>query len=346
MKGEFGDKQFSKLVVLNRLFLLEIVNLMHTIEELRNSFISYMNSVPFSREPHNLYEPNAYFLQIGGKRLRPVLLLLATELFDGKIEDALPAALAIEYFHNFTLIHDDVMDQAPVRRGFTTVHEKYDLNTAILSGDVLLVKAFDALGNIPQDVFKKVFDIYTATAVEVCEGQQYDIDFEKKQIVTQPEYIEMIRLKSAVLLAASMKMGAVIAHATEEDAGHLYAYAENLGIAFQIQDDILDCYGDESLVGKQPGGDIIQNKKTLLLIEAASKNDARLLPLLNSHAPNPEKVKAMLQIFDDHAVREFAIAQRDRYVERAMSMLKKINLPAEKKEILKSLAHHLVVRNF
>ena len=253
---------------------------MHSIEELRDIFSTYLNQESFQQEPKNLYEPNNYFLQIGGKRLRPTLLLLATELFGGKIENALPASLAIEYFHNFTLIHDDVMDNAPVRRGFTTIHEKYNLNTAILSGDVLMIKACEYLSKVEGIYFKQVFDVYTKTAIEVCEGQQYDIDFETQKSVSHSEYIEMIRLKTSVLLAASMKIGAILGGANETDAELLYTYAENLGIAFQIQDDILDCFGDEGLVGKQPGGDIIQNKKTLLLIEAmrlcTEQNDIRL----------------------------------------------------------------------
>ncbi len=191
---------------------------MHSIEELRELFTAYLNQESFQQEPKNLYEPNNYFLQIGGKRLRPVLLLLATELFNGKIENALPASLAIEYFHNFTLIHDDVMDNAPVRRGFKTIHEKYNLNTAILSGDVLMIKACEYLSKVEAIYFKTVFDVYTKTAIEVCEGQQYDIDFETKDAVTHDEYIEMIRLKTSVLLAASMKIGAILGGAGETDA--------------------------------------------------------------------------------------------------------------------------------
>ena len=204
---------------------------MHSIEELRDIFSTYLNQESFQQEPKNLYEPNNYFLQIGGKRLRPTLLLLATELFGGKIENALPASLAIEYFHNFTLIHDDVMDNAPVRRGFTTIHEKYNLNTAILSGDVLMIKACEYLSKVEGIYFKQVFDVYTKTAIEVCEGQQYDIDFETQKFVSHSEYIEMIRLKTSVLLAASMKIGAILGGANETDAELLYTYAENLGIA-------------------------------------------------------------------------------------------------------------------
>ena len=324
---------------------------MHSIEELRELFTAYLNQESFQQEPKNLYEPNNYFLQIGGKRLRPVLLLLATELFNGKIENALPASLAIEYFHNFTLIHDDVMDNAPVRRGFKTIHEKYNLNTAILSGDVLMIKACEYLSKVEAIYFKTVFDVYTKTAIEVCEGQQYDIDFETKDAVTHDEYIEMIRLKTSVLLAASMKIGAILGGAGETDAALLYTYAENLGIAFQIQDDILDCYGDEALVGKQPGGDIIQNKKTLLLIEAIKrstiKNDGRLLEWISKKEfNNTEKVIDFLSIFNDYDIKSFALQQRDAYVQKSVHALESISLDEPKKAVLKSLVDYLVLRDF
>lgn len=324
---------------------------MHSIEELRKIFTAYLNQEAFRQEPKNLYEPNNYFLQIGGKRLRPTLLLLATEIFGGQLENALPASLAIEYFHNFTLIHDDVMDNAPVRRGFTTIHEKYNLNTAILSGDVLMIKACEYLSKVDPVYFKKVFDIYTETAIEVCEGQQYDIDFETKETVTHEEYIEMIRLKTSVLLAASMKIGAILGGASDEDAALLYSYAENLGIAFQIQDDILDCFGNEVLVGKQPGGDIIQNKKTLLLIEAikrcSEKNDNRLKEWISKKEFNStEKINSILEIFRDYNIKEFALQKRDYYVEASVKALEKINLDDSKKTVLKSLVDYLVLRDF
>jgi len=331
--------------------LLEIVNLMHSIEELRKIFTAYLEQESFQQEPKNLYEPNNYFLKIGGKRLRPILLLLSTDLFSGKIEESLSASLAIEFFHNFTLIHDDVMDKAPVRRGFVTIHEKYNLNTAILSGDVLMIKACEYLSKVNPTYFKKVFDVFTKTAIEVCEGQQYDIDFETQEKVTHTEYIEMIRLKTSVLLAASMKIGAILGHANDIDADLLYSYAENLGIAFQIQDDILDCYGDEELVGKQPGGDIIQNKKTLLFIEAGKKcvetNDMRLQDWTNKKEfDNIQKVNAVLEIFDTYNIKEFALHERDIYVQKSMNALSKINLPDNKKEVLKSLVDYLVLRDF
>lgn len=321
---------------------------MYSIDELRNLFVDYLNQESFQQEPKNLYEPNNYFLQIGGKRLRPILLLLATDIFGGNVKESLSAALAIEYFHNFTLIHDDVMDKAPVRRGFITIHEKYNLNTAILSGDVLMIKACEYLAKVNPIYFKKVFDIYTKTAIEVCEGQQYDIDFETKTTVTHDEYIEMIRLKTSVLLAAAMKIGAILGHADETSANLMYKYAENLGIAFQIQDDILDCYGNEKLVGKQAGGDIIQNKKTLLLIEALQRckqnNDVRLEHLLQTFDEN--KVANTIAIFDEYDIKTFAEQQREIYIQHALLSLNQLNLIDNKKEILKSWINYLVYRAY
>jgi len=324
---------------------------MHSLEALREIFLAYMQSQAFCKEPRNLYEPNNYFLQIGGKRLRPVLLLMATDLFDGNVQAALPAALAIEYFHNFSLIHDDVMDGAPLRRNFQTIHEKYNLNTAILSGDVLLVKAYEYLSKVDDQYFRKVFEVYSKTAVEVCEGQQYDIDFETQVEVTHAAYLEMIRLKTAVLLAASMKIGAILGGAGEKDADLLYEYAENLGVAFQIQDDILDAFGDESLVGKQPGGDIIQNKKTLLLIEALlrseAEDDRRLTEIIQAPVTDKAaKVAAVLDIFETYNIRTFALQMRDSYVEKAMSALQQLSCAEEGKEALRQLVNHLVVREF
>lgn len=323
---------------------------MHSIEELRNIFTDYLNHQSFQSEPKNLYEPNNYFLQIGGKRLRPVLLLLATDLFGGDIHKSLPAALSIEYFHNFTLIHDDVMDNAPIRRGFQTMHTKYNLNTAILSGDVLLVKAYECLSAIDDAYFKKIFEIYSKTAIEVCEGQQWDIDFEEKENVLLENYIAMIRLKTSVLLAASMKIGALLGDASDADADLIYQYAENLGIAFQIQDDILDCFGDAASVGKQPGGDIIQNKKTLLLIEALKrseqKNDQRLANWIAQPSFDiTEKVNAVKSILNEYQIQDFGLAQRNIYVQKAMDALQQLQIEERKKNILKELVNYLVTRN-
>ncbi len=324
---------------------------MHSIEELRELFLDELNKSRFTDAPAMLYEPNNYFLALGGKRLRPVLLLLTCELFDGDYRQAISAALAIEYFHNFTLIHDDIMDQAPLRRGKPTLHHLYSLNTAILCGDVLFVKAYEEMGKIAPEKFHAIFNLFTQTAKEVCEGQQYDLDFETQEDVSQDAYIEMIRLKTSVLIAASMKIGALIGNASPEDADLIYRYAENLGIAFQIQDDILDCFGDEKLVGKQPGGDIIQNKKTLLFIEALAKskesNDNTLLSILqDTQIENTAKLNAVLAIFNQYKIKEFGLTQRELYIEKSKYCIEKLSLSSDKKDILLSLINHLVIRDF
>lgn len=324
---------------------------MQEIERLRSEFLKYLEQESFRNEPHNLYEPNNYFLQIGGKRLRPVLLLLTTELFGGDVNEALPASLAVEYFHNFTLIHDDVMDNAPLRRNFETIHKKYNLNTAILSGDVLFVKACEYLGKVNQKYFKTVYDVYIKTAIEVCEGQQYDVDFETQSTVTHADYTEMIRLKTSVLLAASMQIGAILGGAEHKDAEAIYHYAENLGIAFQIQDDILDVYGDEKLVGKQPGGDILQNKKTLLMIEALKRSqsagDTNLENILAQKGlDNNEKINQVKMIFDQYDIKVYGLSIRDCYIEQSLSALAQIDLSTAKKEVLLQLVNLLVKRDF
>lgn len=324
---------------------------MQEIEQLRSVFLNYLNQESFQKEPKNLYEPNNYFLQIGGKRLRPVLLLLTTQLYGGDVTEALPAALAVEYFHNFTLIHDDIMDDAPLRRNFETIHTKYNLNTAILSGDVLFVKACEYLGKVNPIHFKTVYDVYIKTAIEVCEGQQYDVDYEQSKEVTHVDYLEMIRLKTSVLLAASMQIGAILGGANAEDAERMYGYAENLGIAFQIQDDILDAYGDEKLVGKQPGGDILQNKKTLLMIEALERSklnsDVRLsLILQDVHLSGQDKINQVLAVFEDYQIKGYSMQIRDEYVQRALEYLKQLKLSPEKREVLSGLVNLLVVRDF
>lgn len=321
---------------------------MHNLEELRNFFLAYLSENKFNNTPTELYEPNNYFLQIGGKRLRPALLLLCTEIFGGNYKNALDAALATEYFHNFTLIHDDIMDNAPLRRGLETIHEKYNQTTAILSGDVLLIYAYKCLSKIEEKYFKSIFDIFTQTAIEVCEGQQYDVNFEQQSNVTHNNYIEMIKLKTAVLLAASMQIGAIIGGANTTDAKAIYNYGLNLGIAFQIQDDILDCYGKTAEVGKQLGGDILQNKKTLLLIEAlrcAKIENNTLLEEILFDNNNEQKIEKVLQIFEQYNIYNYAIKIRNIYIDNALENLQVINISAENKEILKNLIQHLVIRN-
>ncbi len=230
-----------------------------------------IGKLDWSREPQGLYEPIGYTLAAGGKRVRPQLALLATKLFGGNEEDVLPAALALEVFHNFTLLHDDVMDKAQVRRGRPTVHVKWNANTAILSGDQMMIEAYKLLSRVPEKKLAKTLRLFNQMATEICEGQQYDVDFESRTDVTIPEYMEMIRLKTSVLLATALRIGAYIADATEEQQEQIYNYGIHLGLAFQIQDDMLDCYGDQATFGKAIGGDIAENKKTYLWLTAAQK---------------------------------------------------------------------------
>jgi len=324
---------------------------MHILSHLRKVFSDYLEANQFNKAPEELYEPNNYFLSMGGKRMRPVLVLLATHLYKGKLEDALPAALAIEYFHNFSLIHDDMMDAAPLRRGQVTVHEKYGMNTAILSGDALLVYAYKYLSMVPAHLLSEVLQIFNETAIEVCEGQQLDMNFEKRDRVSEAEYLWMIRQKTSVVLAAGLKIGALIAGAGKEDAEALYQYALNLGIAFQIQDDILDCYGNAELVGKQPGGDIIQNKKTLLLIKAIEKgiqnNDNRLQQLIQTPVTDKqEKVSAVISLYEEWNIRTEVEMKRNALIDEALSHLETTTLPEEQKAVLRNLVDYLVVREF
>lgn len=230
-----------------------------------------IGKLDWSREPKGLYEPIGYTLAAGGKRVRPQLALLATKLFGGNEEDVLPAALALEVFHNFTLLHDDVMDKAQVRRGRPTVHVKWNANTAILSGDQMMIEAYKLLSQVPENKLATTLRLFNQMATEICEGQQYDVDFESREDVTIPEYMEMIRLKTSVLLATALRIGAYIAGATDEQQEQIYNYGIHLGLAFQIQDDMLDCYGDQATFGKAIGGDIAENKKTYLWLTAAQK---------------------------------------------------------------------------
>ena len=233
----------------------------------QKSFLQYLEAKNWIQEPKNLYEPIDYILQLGGKRIRPVLTLMAADIFSGDFQKALPAALAVEVFHNFTLVHDDIMDDAPLRRGQATVHEKWDLNTGILSGDAMLILAYQYFEDYEPHVFQKLSKLFSKTALEVCDGQQLDVDFETRNDVSIPAYIDMIRLKTSVLVAAALKMGAIVAETSNENANLIYDFGLNLGLAFQLQDDYLDTFGDPETFGKQIGGDIIENKKTFLYLK-------------------------------------------------------------------------------
>ena len=232
---------------------------MHTISQYQEVIINHFDQLKINKEPRNLYEPIEYILSLGGKRMRPVLTLMTSEIFNASYEKAIDAATAVEVFHNFSLIHDDIMDDAPLRRGNKTVHEKWDLNTGILSGDAMLILAYQFFESYEPNVFQKLAKLFSKTALEVCEGQQYDVDFEVREDVTIPEYLKMIEYKTAVLVGAAMKMGAIVAETSEENANLIYDFGLNLGIAFQLQDDYLDAFGDPETFGKQVGGDIIEN---------------------------------------------------------------------------------------
>lgn len=299
--------------------------------------------------PANLYEPIKYILNLGGKRIRPILCLIACDMFGGEWSQAVPSALGVEYFHNFSLMHDDVMDDAPLRRGKTTVHEKYNLNTAILSGDAMLIKAYEYFCKVPTAHLAEIIGLFNQTALEVCEGQQYDMDFETTDNVTIPQYLKMIELKTAVLIATSLKMGAIVGGASAEDAANLYEFGRHIGIAFQLQDDWLDAYADQATFGKQVGGDIIQNKKTYLLIKALELADEQQRTSLETwlHKPDAdpvEKVQAVTAIFNQTGVSEVLQAHTKQYYDQAFAYLNKISLPDGQKQALLDVTDMLMYR--
>jgi geranylgeranyl diphosphate synthase type II len=301
------------------------------------------------KNPKTLYEPMLYMLNLGGKRLRPVLTMMATEIFGGSHKKALDAALAIEMFHNFSLIHDDIMDDAPLRRGKTTVHEKWDINTAILSGDAMLINAYQLFENYEGETFRKLAQLFTETAIKVCEGQQHDVDFEAEDEVSLDDYLKMIEYKTAVLVGAALKMGAIVAGTSEENAGKIYEFGRLLGIAFQLQDDYLDAFGDPDKFGKQVGGDIIENKKTFLYLstlEKSSKREIRQLEHLYSLSPNDpsQKVETVKSIFEQSGAAEATREEIKKYTELAFAELEKIEIDKEHKEVLKGFGRDLMER--
>ena len=321
---------------------------MHFFENLLKEFEAKFSLRHFPEKPSTLYDPAQYILGIGGKRVRPVLCLLGNELFDTIKSDAWQVACAVELFHNFSLIHDDIMDQAPLRRGMETVHQKYGTNTAILAGDAMMIMSWEYLRKIDKEILPAVLELFNKTALEVSEGQQLDMDFETRDRVTLDEYREMITLKTSVLLAAALKLGAIIGGAGEGNAGHLYEFGKNLGIAFQIQDDYLDAFGDPEKFGKQVGGDILANKKTFLLIhamETVTGADQQLLDNLLKNNP-PDKVEQMLGLFKRSGVDEWAMKLKNNYLELALDHLEKIAVQSKRKEPLKQLASFLVQREY
>ena len=323
---------------------------MLSIEKYQEAFVNYLNDFATPKEPNSLYEPIQYILELGGKRLRPVLTLMTTEVFNEDYKNALDAALAIEVFHNFSLIHDDIMDDAPLRRGNQTVHKKWDLNTGILSGDAMLILAYQLFENYEGDTFKALAKLFSKTAIEVCEGQQYDIDFETRNDVTIPEYLKMIEYKTAVLVGAAMKMGAIVANASKEDQDRIYEFGKNLGIAFQLQDDYLDAFGNPETFGKQVGGDIIENKKTYLFLKAVELSEAQkkveLLQLYgDSSLNNNDKITKVKEVFDKSGASIATKQIIDNYTQKAFNVLEAINISSEKKELLKQFGTALMNRN-
>lgn len=321
---------------------------MKKIETYKEYFVDFLNEKIGVKEPSNLYGPIHYILQIGGKRLRPVLTLMTCEIFNGDVKEAYDAALAIEIFHNFTLVHDDIMDSAPIRRGFETVHKKWDVNTGILSGDAMLIMAYQCFENYEPVVYQKLMKLFSKTALEVCEGQQLDVDFESSNDVTIPKYLKMITYKTSVLVAAAMKMGAIIAKVEDDKAEKIYDFGLNLGIAFQLQDDYLDTFGDESLFGKQIGGDIYENKKTFLYLKAievcSTEDKEKLINFYASREQNNTKVKEVTRIFEDNNIPEITKNEIAFYTNMAFKELENLDMANEKKELLKHFGLGLMKR--
>ncbi len=319
---------------------------MQSFELLSQKFAIHFDKRHFPAEPATLYDPNEYFLKIGGKRIRPVLCLMGNELFEEIKEDAWHVGTAIELFHNFTLIHDDIMDKAPLRRGMETVHTKFGENTAILAGDVMLVAAYEELNKISVECIQSILRLFNTTAKEVCEGQQMDMDFESMDTVSLDAYLKMIELKTSVALAASLQTGAILGGAGERNQHLLYDFGKKLGIAFQVQDDYLDAFGDPKKFGKQVGGDILSNKKTFLLLHAletatpTQKKELQQL-LANNSA---DKIEKVLTIYRDCKVDEWALTLKNKYLDEALTHLDDIAVLSKRKQPLKDLAQFLVKR--
>jgi len=319
------------------------------LEAYKLSFLEYMEAQVPKKEPRNLYQPIEYILGLGGKRLRPVLVLMSADIFGGGREKAMDAALAIEIFHNFSLVHDDIMDDAPLRRGQQTVHEKWNINTGILSGDAMLINAYQLFENYPAEHFKPLAELFTKTAIEVCEGQQYDVDFEERDDVTIEEYLKMIEYKTAVLVGAALKMGAILSDVSQNVQNKIYEFGRLLGIAFQIQDDYLDTFGEQAVFGKQIGGDIIENKKTYLYLKAlelADQSSAEQLKHLYTISPeNPSsKIETAKQIFEDSGAGKATTAKIKEYTEMAFERLEDIEVPQKGKDFLIQFGTNLMNR--
>lgn len=310
---------------------------------------AHISDLRFERTPKGLYAPVEYVLSMGGKRIRPVLMMMAYNLYKDDVDTILNPATAIEVYHNYTLLHDDLMDRADVRRGKATVHKVWDDNTAILSGDAMLVLAYRFMSDCPQEHMKELMEVFSLTALEICEGQQFDMEFEKRIDVTEEEYIEMIRLKTAVLLAASLKIGAILGGASKKDAELLYNVGIQIGVAFQLQDDFLDVYGDPAVFGKKIGGDILCNKKTYMLINAlnAAKGEqlAELQRWIGEECSEPEmKIKAVTELYNQLGIKAMCEAKMNEYYTCAMDSLSKVDVPDERKSELKAIMNKLISR--
>ena len=322
---------------------------MFTSEEILAKVNHYIDNLPYDRHPESLYAPIRYVLSLGGKRIRPVLMMLAYNLYADDVDSILPVACGLETFHNFTLLHDDLMDNAELRRGQQTVHQKWNANTAILSGDTMFVMAFERMTHCRPDKLADVVGTFTETALEIDEGQQLDMDFENRTDVTEEEYIEMIRLKTSVLLACAVKIGAILADATPEDADTLYKFAEQLGLAFQLQDDFLDVYGDTKVFGKAIGGDITSNKKTYMLINACNRaNAAQQAELLNwiglKDFDAQEKIAAVTRLYNEIGIDRLALQKIEEYFAESRKYLDKLNVPEERKSELRKYVANMMNR--
>ena len=324
---------------------------MLTPDQLQEKINQAIQNLPVYGEPEGLYQPIAYTLEQPGKRLRPMLALMSTQTFGGDIDEALPAAIAVEIFHNFTLLHDDIIDEAPLRRGNQTVYKKWNINTAILSGDTMFAIAYGQLSGSNPEHLPELMQVFTQTAIQVCEGQQYDIDFETSGNVNIQAYLDMIRLKTAVLLAASLKIGAIIGGATAADCEKIYQFGENLGMAFQLQDDLLDAFGNESTFGKKTGGDILNNKKTYLYLKAlecSTESDAARLKEVYEHKDmkDEDKIHQVLEIFKKADIENLTEALILNYYHKSMEQMQQIILPESNKSTLIMLAASLLKRKF
>ncbi len=321
---------------------------MLTVNQYREVFVEYLKKFPINREPSNLYDPVSYILTLKGKRLRPILTLMATDIFSNSYKAGLDAALAVEVFHNFSLVHDDIMDSAELRRGNKTVHKKWNVSTGILSGDVMLIQAYQLFENYEGEVFVDLAKLFSKTAIEVCEGQQYDVDFETRDNVKTSDYLKMITYKTAVLLGASMKMGAIIARASKEDQNKIYDFGKYLGIAFQLQDDYLDAFGDETKFGKKIGGDILENKKTYLYLKAieflSEDKKNQLIGLYANNNSSEEKIKTTKALFKESGSVDYTVKEIKKYTNSAFEILESLNISAEKKKLLYEFGNSLMDR--